>query len=133
MKQKFYDFLKKVDYDFPTPLSDRVDLMEYASKLADKATVSAVFDNQDILAMVAMYCNDVVTGFAYVPMVAVVPKARGRKLSKALMKCAIQMARDNGFKTIGIHTENPVALHLYESLGFVVIEGEERKYLELKL
>ena len=133
MINKFYDFLLKVDKDFPTPLSERVNLIDYATKLASLATISAIIDKDDILGMVAMYCNDKQNGYAYIPLVAVVPEARGRKLSRALMIGAITMAKDNKFSTIGIHTENPIALSLYESIGFKIVKDGERKYLELKI
>lgn len=133
MIDKFYNFLVEVDKDFPTPLSDRVNLYEYAKKLASSAVVSAIFNENKILGMVALYCNDTEKGYAYVPLVAVLPEARGRKISRALMASAVSIARDNNFKIIGIHTENSIALHLYESLGFKIKEGEKRKYLELEL
>lgn len=131
MVEHLFEFLKKVDRDFPTPLSERVDLHEYASKLADAATISAIFDANQIIGVVALYCNDPNHEYSYIPLVAVLPEMRGRKLSKSLMASAISIAKENGFKTLGIHTENPAALHLYLKLGFRVIEDSERKYLEL--
>lgn len=32
-KEKFSDFIKKINYDFPIPVSDKVDLKEYCEKL----------------------------------------------------------------------------------------------------
>lgn len=133
MIDKFYDFLCRVDKDFPTPLSARVDLMEYAKKLADKAFISATIKNDKIIGLVAMYCNDIDKRYAYVPLVAVDGGYRGKKISKSLMTCAIMYAKDNGFKILGLHTENPIALKLYESLGFAIIQDSPRKYLELDL
>ena len=133
MITKFLDFLQRVDNDFPTPLSARVNLEEYARKLTDHGFVSVTIKQGVIVGMVAMYCNDTENSYAYIPLVAVDSQYRGQKISKSLMDCAIAYARLNGFKTLGLHTENPVALRLYESLGFVVIEDGHRKYLELDL
>lgn len=134
MIDKFYDFLLRVDKDFPTPLSKRVNLRDYAQKLVDNGfVVSSIKDNK-IMGIVAIYCNDYESMYAYVPLVAVDKKYRGHKISRALMSCAINYARGLGFKKIGIHTENLVALNLYCSLGFEIMDGtKERKYLELNL
>lgn len=133
MTNKFYEFLCRIDYDFPTPLSRKVDLKEYAVKLSELAFVSASIRGNDIVGCVAMYCNNIDERFAYIPLVAVDKPFRGKHISKALMMNAIVYARENGFKTIGLHTENQVALNLYLSLGFIIKEDGLRKYLELSL
>ena len=40
-KEKFSDFIKKINYDFPIPVSDKVDLKEYCEKLWEKADLVA--------------------------------------------------------------------------------------------
>lgn len=80
-----------------------------------------------------MYCNDIEHFFAYIPLVAVDRDFRGHHLSRALLHSAISFAKDNGFNTIGVHTENDVALSIYVSMGFKIIEHSHRKYLELTL
>jgi len=133
MTNKFHEFLRTVDEDFPTPLSARVNLTEYAEKLIRNAFVSVSIRNNKIIGCVAIYCNDTDNLFAYIPLVAVTKTFRGHHISKALMQCAITFAKDNGFKTIGLHTENTIALNLYISLGFKIVEDSNRKYLELSL
>lgn len=133
MIDSFHDFLCRVDTDFPTSLSARVDLRDYALKLLRNAWVQASIKEDKIAGMVAMYCNDTANKYAYIPLVAVDKEWRGQKLSKALMSSAILYAKENGFRTLGLHTENTIALKLYLSLGFKVIEEGQRKYLELNL
>lgn len=133
MLDQYVEFLTEVEKDFPTPLSEKVNILEYAIKLMNKAVVSALFENNKIIGMAAIYCNDNENGFAYIPIVAIHKKMRGRKLSKSLIQSLISIAKERGAKKIGIHTENPVAQKLYESTGFKIIEDKERKYLELTL
>lgn len=133
MITKFLDFLQRVDKDFRHSISSKVDLREYATKLVNRAYVSTAIEGDQIIGLVALYCNDTEKRMAYIPFVAVDSRHRGRHISKALVASAIAYARGNGFKTIAVHTENPVALNMYVSLGFSVINGDERKYLELSL
>lgn len=133
MVEQFYDFLCRVDNDFLHPLSSKVNLREYARKLADTAYVSFTAKDDKIIGCVAMYCNDLSTMCAYIPLVGVDKDYRGQHLSKALMNSAISIARGRGFKKIAVHTENDIAYNLYLSLGFVLVIDGPRKYLELSL
>ncbi len=133
MKDLLVKFLMEVDRDFPTSLSEKVNIQDYATKLADNAIISAIFEDNQIVGMSAVYCNNKENGYAYIPLVAVHPKMRGKKLSKTLIQSVISIATERKFRKIGIHTENPIAQKLYESYGFHVIEDGDRKYLEIIL
>lgn len=133
MISKYEDFLRRVDQDFIHPLSSKVNLREYAIKLSELAYISAATQGDSIIGMVAMYCNDFENNKAYIPLVAVDSRFRGKHIGRSLMTAAISYAKSNGFKTIGIHTENPIALYLYTSLGFIIRQDTERKYLEIDL
>lgn len=133
MISKFHDFLLRVDSDFRHPISSKVNLMEYAQKLLENAYVSSAIKGDKIIGLVALYCNDPLRKRAYIPFVAVDKQHRGQHISKSLMSSAIAYAKGKDFHIIGVHTENPVALNLYLSLGFKLIEDGEQKYLELLL
>lgn len=133
MNDLLYNFLLQVDKEFPTSLSSRVNLKDYAKKLLHNAFISVSIQDNKIVGCVAMYCNEYETMSAYIPLVAVDKNYRGQHISKALMACAIKMAQEKGFKKIGLHTENDIALNLYNSLGFKIMNSESRKYLELTL
>ena len=133
MKQELLNFMLEVDSDFTTPMSERVDLMEYCDKLINHACISTILDGGSIAGAVAIYCNNPNSRLAYIPFVAVKADKRGKGLSRALMLGAIALAKAHGFERIGLHTDNYVALKLYHSLGFEVVENTERKYLELNL
>lgn len=47
-KEKFFDFIKKINYDFPIPVSEKVDLNEYCEKLWEKAELVAEVQDEEI-------------------------------------------------------------------------------------
>lgn len=132
MLTALYDFLREVDNDFPVSLSSLVDLREYAHKLTSHATLFVSTEKNQVNGCVAIYCNNFADSYAYMPLLAVRKGFRGKHIGRTLMIAAINYAKENGFKTIGVHTENPVALSLYQSLGFKVAEDGKRKYLILR-
>lgn len=129
---ELYNFLKDIDEDFSPCLSSKVDFEEFVLKIQNHAEL--IVDKAVILrGLVVLYCNDVSNYKAYISLVGIRREFRGMGIARKLMIEAIQKAKDNGMKIIGIHSNNVVALNLYKSLGFVTKEFGEREYLELKL
>jgi ribosomal protein S18 acetylase RimI-like enzyme len=127
-----YNFLKDIDEDFSPCLSSKVDLEEFVEKIQNYAEL--IVDETVILrGLVVLYCNDFSNYKAYISLVGIRREFRGMGIARRLMIEAIQKAKDNGMKIIGIHSNNVIALNLYKSLGFVTKEFGEREYLELKL
>ncbi len=125
------DFLYIVDKNFPVPLSEKVDLDEYAQKLTDKADLIAdVSDNGVIQALLAGYINSVDEGMAYIAIVATLPEMRGQGRAEKLVRKFINKCREQNIKGIHLYAveSNAPAVRLYEKLGFEVykIEDEPR-------
>lgn len=133
MEESLYHFLCDIDHDFPTSLSDKVDLKEYAAKVTENATLFSVSHENRIIGCVVMYCNNSDDRFSYIPLVGVLRNYRKRHIAGTLLKSAIEFAKAQDFERVGIHTENAEALKLYLKLGFKVIEPGHRAYLELNL
>lgn len=129
---ELYNFLKDIDEDFTPCLSSKVNLSEYIVKIHNHAEL-IVDQAVSLRGLVILYCNDVVNFKAYITLVGVRREFRGMGIARKMMVEAIQKAQDNGMKVIGIHSNNPIALNLYKTLGFVTKEFGEREYLELKL
>lgn len=87
--------------------------------------------------MVALYANDFVKKYAYIPLLAVAPEYRKQGIARMLMNEAIDYVRELGsekIQVIGIHTSNPIAFDFYKELGFRLLdESNNREYLELHL
>lgn len=62
--------------------------------------------------------------WAYIRMVAVNPRYRGKGIARELTKMCIAFARETNEKTIALHTSEfmDTARHIYESMGFKVLE-----------
>lgn len=67
------------------------------------------------------YCGLwIVMDECHVTNIAVLPDQRGKKLGEKLMKAAIEVAKENGAKTMTLEARvsNTIARNLYEKLGF---------------
>ena len=128
---KIYIFLAHINSEYNPPLDTKVELHQYAEKILNNAVLFVEMVGDDIVGMVVLYCNDDNTKKAYIPLVGVLPTYQHRGIASKLMKEAISLVREQGYKLIGIHSNNMVAVHLYSKLGFTVEDDSERKYMEL--
>ena len=128
--------LKAVDGDFQPPLSSSVNLAEYARKLCSKATIFSVHENGQLIALMAVYSNDLVSKIAYGPMFAVAHSHRACGLGTNLIKTTIDYLKKKGFKTfkLEVYKTNPRAITLYKRLRFVVVtETDKSVFVEINL
>jgi ribosomal protein S18 acetylase RimI-like enzyme len=131
-KEKLLNFLRKVDHDFNPPLSSKVNLEEYVEKITQQAKLVIRYTTErEIIGLAVLYCNDLKDLKAYVSLVAVASSQRAKGYAKDMMQEAIDHVRRAGFDSVGIHTNNPHAVSLYKNLGFVIISGSDRLYMEL--
>lgn len=134
LQAKLLTFLQSVNTDFHPPLTEKVNLKDYIDKILDKAQIITEINNEGIIqGLVVLYCNDEQTRKAYIPLCGVDKKHRGKGVAKSLMEKAISIVKNAGYHTLAVHSNNPIAINLYEKLGFRIIEGDERVYMELKL
>lgn len=100
----------------------------YLAKLDAHADVVSDSVDGRCRGMVAFYCNDPVTKRAYITLVLVDPRDRGRGLARRLILSALDAARQRGFTSCGLEVNrgNTGAVTLYTSLGFRVVEARER-------
>ena len=119
--EQILTFLREVDGDFPTPLSQKQDLLVFSRKLSEKATICSVVSEERILAMVAGYTENVVDRLAYISIVATVEDAKGRGYASRLVKEFIDLATKKDLEAVHLYTapSNEIALRMYEKLGFV--------------
>lgn len=130
---ELYDFLKRVDNGFHTPISKSVGLDQYATKVIGSAHIEYVKRGGKIVGVCICYCNNLDTGVAYISLLGVDKEYRGQKLAKELVLKTISYARGKGFMSIGVHSVNPIAIHLYESIGFTTTDVSGKKYLTFTL
>ena len=132
---KILEFLKEMDVLFNPPLSERVSLESFARKLADNAKLFYRCDtNGKILALIALYANDFEKKYAYITFVGTSSEAQGQGLCETLLEESISYTKSlaPNIRTLGIHSNNPKAIHIYNKYGFKEIEDVNgRKYMEL--
>lgn len=124
-------FLAKVNDEYRPPLNAKVNLHTYAEKILENAVLFVEENGIDIVGMVVLYCNDEKGKRAYIPLVGVLPAWQRRGIAGRLMWEAIAYVKQKGYKVLGIHSNNMVAVKMYGKLGFVVKDNAERKYMEL--
>lgn len=112
--------LEACDASFIPRLSDRVDLADYAGKLADKSWRFEAWDQAELVGLVAAYCNEGDRRRAFVTNVSVLPQAEGRGIATQLVGRCISAARGAGFGRLELEVSaaNARALALYAKHGF---------------
>lgn len=124
-------FLSKINNEYRPPLDVKVDLRDYAEKILEHALLFVEESGIDIVGMVVLYCNNEREKKAYIPLVGVLPAYQRCGIAGRLMQEAIVHVRQQGYKVLGIHSNNMVAVKMYTKLGFIVKDDSERKYMEL--
>lgn len=109
------------DVDFSPKLSERVVLEEYASKLCVRARRFECWSaTDDLVGLVAVYCNSPDKAVAFITNVSVTTPYRGQGIARQLLQNAIAAAFDEGYADIALQVGQDAvdAIELYKSMGF---------------
>ena len=123
-------FLQEINSEYVPNLDKKIDLSDYADKILTKASFLIECDKNGIVGLVVFYCNNINNLKAYIPLVGVLPRAQHQGIATRMMEIDCQYIKEQKFKVIGIHSNNPVAIKTYQKLGFKILNENERKYLE---
>ena len=115
------EHLSHCDADFVPPLSGRVEINDYAKKIANKATRFEAWSGGTLVGLVAAYCNDQEKRIAYITSVSVLKEWMGKGIAARLMSQCIEHAKASGMRQISLEvaSDNAPAIRLYEKSGFV--------------
>jgi ribosomal protein S18 acetylase RimI-like enzyme/2-polyprenyl-3-methyl-5-hydroxy-6-metoxy-1,4-benzoquinol methylase len=118
--------LLRCDAHFVPPLSDRVEINDYARKIADKATRFEAWSGDKLVGLVASYCNDEDHHIAYITSVSVLKEWTGKGIAASLMKQCIERMEASGMRQISLDvaSDNVTAIKLYEKFGFIAGEAK---------
>jgi ribosomal protein S18 acetylase RimI-like enzyme len=119
--------LTRCDADFTPPLSARLDLGDYAAKLAERAARFEAWDGGQLMGLVAAYVTPGAPD-AFISNVSVVSELRGQGTATALVGDCIDRARGLGASTLTLEvaTADRAARRFYEKLGFTDRDPEPR-------
>lgn len=118
--ERILNFLTFMDDEFYPPLRSRVNLAQYAQKLADHGINFFLrADNEDV-AHAGFYCNDESSGIAFISSIAVVPQCQGSGAAVCLLHevVAACRARRMSLLSLEVEPENAKAVRFYEKQGF---------------
>ncbi len=142
MPQKYelaHDFLSKLKAE---EHNNRYNIPEsWIEKILNKGDVLVYMDEGCIQGWIVLYCNDFVTKYAYIAGLHVLSEYRNRGCASLLLEYAITICKNRQFNVLGLYCNNPIAINLYNKLGFREIKKESVKqygnevyaYMELKL
>lgn len=111
--------LEATDASFLPPLSLRVDLPAYASKLHALAERHEAWAADELVGLIASYCNQP-DAAAYISNVSLLPAWRGQGVADELLRRCLQLARQRGLPqaALHLHRDNHPAQSLYRRHGF---------------
>ena len=115
------EHLSRCDDDFIPPLSGRVEINDYAQKVARKATRFEAWSGGTLVGLVAAYINDQDKHIAYITSVSVLQSWAGKGIAANLMTRCVEHAKASGMRQINLEVagDNTPAIRLYESNGFI--------------
>lgn len=116
------EHLSHGDADFVPPLSTRVEIRDYAIKIASKATRLEAWSSAVLVGLLAAYCDDLERGIAYITSVSVLREWTCNGIAEHLMRLCIEHAKMLGMRQISLEVarDNVPAIKLYKKVGFFV-------------
>jgi N-acetylglutamate synthase-like GNAT family acetyltransferase len=115
--------LKQCDSTFIPALSSRLDIDEYARKIIDNAQTIEAWMNNDLIGVVAVYCNSHNQKTAFITNVSVKPGWQGKGIATRLLTYSILNVKKLGFAKIELEVDekNKIAIALYSKHGFITV------------
>lgn len=126
--------LLRCDEVFIPRLGARVDIGEYSRKIVGKAQRFEAWTSDELVGLVAAYCNTPNKDVAFVTTVSVLPAWQGGGVARRLLENCIAYVRKLGFAKIELEVDvsNGAATSLYEKHGFT-IAGDKGGILRMAL
>jgi ribosomal protein S18 acetylase RimI-like enzyme len=121
------EHLLRCDADFVPPLSGRVEITDYAKKIASKAARFEAWSDDRLVGLVAVYCNDLEKRIAYITSVSVSRESMGRGIGESMMRQCIARVKALGMHQVSLEvaSDNMPAIGLYEKSGFIAGRTKE--------
>lgn len=127
--------LRECNERFSPPLSARVDLGDYARKLALLSDRFEAWDEGRLVGLVAAYLNNSESRQGFVSSVSICFQAEGRGLASELMRKCIQLAREKGCESLGLEVgeRDQRTLAFYHKHGFTLSGKGRSGFLLMEL
>lgn len=115
--------LQLCDGHFIPPLSERVHIAMYVEKITKHAERVEAWSDNNLIGLVAIYCNDKKKFVAFITNVCVSPYWQGLGVASRLLSLTIDFLHSQKFKSIEleVNRHNYSAISLYERKGFSIL------------
>lgn len=130
-------FMESVEKDFVPSLFQRVDVDSFISKILTRATINTCRYDGQIIGMIALYENNIMTKEAYITYLAVAAQWRKNGVASRLLQLADESSTKAGMKSISVSTCFLPVAHFYQQHAYSVCKTEydakadtERIYLK---
>lgn len=99
-----------------------IGLKDYLNKLDKFASFEKYYIEGVLAGFTAFYCNDTINKKAFITLVLIHPKFRGKGISKYLMNKTLINIKQNNFIecSLEVKKDNKKAIKLYQTIGFNV-------------
>ncbi len=103
---------------------------DYVDKIIEKATINEIIIENELVAFIAYYDDDIKSKQAFLTMLAVKPEFQNKGYAGKLLEKAISDLEVKNFKYMGLEVlkTNKEAIAFYTKHGFYVDELRELKY-----
>lgn len=126
-RQQIQSFLTEIESNFEPPLSQRLNIQEYAEKLSNKARVICYREEERIISAI-LYYIDSENRTAYIPVLGSVRGFAGKGLMRVLMDKLEEKLLASDFYSLRLETWlGSRALNIYIKRGFYVSSITEQK------
>lgn len=133
MIQTYFNENKSV---FVPTLESRVNIDDYAAKIAANAVQFWAFEGTEIAGFMACYFNHPGRGFGFITTISIAKNHQGKGIGKRMIQSAIDYATKTGFLKLRLEVNkfNLKAIQLYKKMGFLDVgsNGKDNRYMELK-
>lgn len=120
--------LRACDESFVPPLGARVNIDDYARKLTDHAQRFEAWLDDELVGLVATYCNAPDRQRAFITSISILPRCHRRGIASKLLAQCLEYLRYLGFSRVELETDdrNVAAHSLYAKHGFSPVDAHDR-------
>lgn len=124
--ESIYDHLIKCNQIFTPPLDQRVEIKSYAEKILANAATFEAWHEEELVGLLAVYCNDTTNKEAFITNVSVMIDFENLGIASHLLSICRKHIDGLHFKaiTLTVNKKNEKARYLYKKNGYLESRSE---------
>lgn len=134
-KEKLKEFILNINYDFPIPITEKINIDEFLDKIKKNGKVYCAYDENEIVGCNYFYANNQKEKIAFITLLAIKKEYRGSGIGSILLDKTIEYCKKQKLKKIQLYTHknNYTARKFYSKKRFYEIECDREKDVKLEL